>query len=153
MSSFRFSRVRAKDNTGSVTEDTQRQMKLILFPDVRIHNVPAHKKPNRSPAKRLRFEKEETWSTDGKTATAKAIAVFLPCGMISDVGRSAGICMHPGAWMHRDIGIAQSADWTMQPHPAAAMMIQIPAQHNMKADPSKDGSVFMVRVFITDLGI
>ena len=32
----------------------------------------------------LRFGKEETWSTDGKTATAKAIAVFLPCGMISD---------------------------------------------------------------------
>ena len=36
----------------------------------------------------LRFGKEETWSTDGKTATAKAIAVLLPYGMISDVGPS-----------------------------------------------------------------
>ena len=62
-----------------------------------ITDFAAAKKPNRSPAKRVRFGKEETWSTDGKTATAKAIAVFLPCGMISDVVRVEGF-EPPASW-------------------------------------------------------
>ena len=43
------------------------------------------KKQNRSPAKRVRFWKEEPRSTDEKKATAYAIAFFEPCGVNSDV--------------------------------------------------------------------
>ena len=39
---------------------------------------------NRSPAKRLRFEKEETRSADEKKAGVFTFAFFEPCGVISD---------------------------------------------------------------------
>ena len=47
--------------------------------------------PNRSPAKRVRFGKEEVRSTDEEKATAFAIAFFEPCEAHDDVVPVVGL--------------------------------------------------------------
>jgi len=49
-------------------------------------------------------------------------------GLVQNIGR-AGDLFASRPFGGRDIGMYQSEDWYMQPPPAAAMLIQIPAQN------------------------